>query len=88
MVNPKILLLLGAAVLVMSSVIAIFLAVGFSPEPASYRAPAAPVTETSTIPLQPPPPPIMLPGQSGQIPCMGLTADSCDPNAPPPTPKN
>jgi hypothetical protein len=80
MVNPKVLLFLGAAVLVLSSAIAIFFAVGFTPEPSYSRAPAAPVTETSTLSFQPPPPPIMMPGPGGQVPCMGWSADGCDRN--------
>ncbi len=55
MVSPKIVLLLGAAVLVLSSAVAIFLSVGYSPPPRSGDAPTAPVTETST-PLSPAPP--------------------------------
>ena len=81
MVNPRILLLMGAAVLVLSSAIAIFLAVGYSPESDYSRAPAAPVTETSTLPFQPPPPPIMMPGPGGQVPCMGWTNGGCAPAA-------
>jgi hypothetical protein len=84
MVNPKVLLLLGAAVLVLSSAIAIFVAAGFSPEPSYSRAPAAPVTETSTPSFQPPPP-IMLPGSGGQVPCVGSSADGCDKNLAPAT---
>jgi hypothetical protein len=85
MINPKVLLALGAAVLVLSSAIAIFLAVGFTPEPGYSRAPAAPGTETSTPSFQPPPPPIMLPGPGGQVPCMGWSADGCDRNPSPAT---
>ncbi len=88
MVNPKVLLLLGAAVLVLSSAIAIFFATGFTPERSYSRAPAAPaapVTETSTASFQPPPPPIMLPGPGGQVPCMGWSAGGCDQNQAPAT---
>lgn len=85
MVNPKVLLILGAAVLVLSSAIAIFFATSFTPERSYSRAPAAPVTETSTLSFQPPPPPIMLPGPGGQVPCMGWTSDGCDQNRSPAT---
>lgn len=83
MVNPKILLAVGAAVLLLSSAIAIFFAAGYSPESGSRGVPAAPViTETSTAPLQPPPPPIMLPEPNPQVPCMGMTGDGCRPSTP------
>jgi hypothetical protein len=90
MVNPRILLLLGAAVLVLSSAIAVFFAIGYRPDPRSDysrapAAPAAPVTETSTLSFQPPPPPIMMPGPGGQVPCMGWTAEGCDQNRSPAT---
>ena len=88
MVNPKVLLLLGAAVLVLTSAIAIVFAIGFTPESSYSRAPAAPaapVTETSTPSFQPPPPPIMLPGPGGQVPCMGWTSDGCNQNRSPAT---
>ena len=51
MVNPKVLLLLGALVLLVSSAIAIFVAVGFAPEPRSRET--APATETSVMTVQP-----------------------------------
>ncbi len=51
MVNPKVLLLLGALVLLVSSAIAIFVAVGFTPEPRSRET--APATETSVMTVQP-----------------------------------
>ncbi len=71
MVKPKTLLLLGAAVLVLSSAVAIFLAVAYSPKSGYSRAPAAPVTETSTSRFQPPPPPVLLPPPMPQAPSMG-----------------
>jgi hypothetical protein len=38
----------------------------------------APITETSTVPYQAPPPPIMLPAPNLQVPCMGWAPDGCD----------
>ena len=75
MVNPKILLLLGAAVLLLTTAIAVFFAVGYKPDSGSgyRRAPAAPLTETSTVPFQPPPPPVILPPPMPQVPFMGRT---------------
>ena len=73
MVNPKIVLLLGAAVLLLTTAIALFFAVGYKPDLDSgyRRAPAAPLTETSTVPFQPPPPPVILPPPMPQVPFMG-----------------
>jgi len=53
--NPKVLLLVGAVALVVFSAIAIYFAVGYTPESSSGNAPAAPVTRTSTLPVQPAP---------------------------------
>ncbi|MGI9125352.1 MAG: hypothetical protein ACR2JM_11470 [Mycobacterium sp.] len=82
--NPKSLLPVAGLALVLFSAIAIFFAVGFTPEARSGPAPAAPVTETSTLPMQPPPPPIMLPAPMPQVPCMGSTDPGCTDNTPKP----
>jgi hypothetical protein len=70
-VNPKVLFPVAAVVGVVFSAIAISLAVGYTPESGPGNTPAAPLPETSTAPLQPPPP-IMMP-DTGQVPCMGWT---------------
>ena len=44
MVNPKVLLLVGAAVLVITSAIAIFLAVGYTPETTPPGSPTGSVS--------------------------------------------
>ena len=80
--NPRLLLSVAAVAGVIFSTIAIFIAAGYSPESGAGRVPAAPVTATSTPPVQPPPPPIMLPPPMPQVPCMGWTGEGCDPAAP------
>lgn len=50
MANPKVLLLLGALVLVVCSAIAIFVAVGFTPEPRSRETAPVPETSMTTTP--------------------------------------
>lgn len=77
--NPRVLLPVAAVAGVVFSAIAIYVASGYTPESGSRGAPAAPVTETSTPPVQPPPPPIMLPAPMPQVPCMGWTGEGCDP---------
>lgn len=81
-INPKVLLPVAAVALVMFSAIAIFVAVGYTPDSGSRGAPAAPATETSTTVFQPPPPPIMLPQPMPQVPCMGWAGEGCDPSMP------
>ncbi len=65
MMNPKMALLVGAAVLALTTVIAVILTVSYSPEPGYRRAPTTQVTPvtpaepargTSTFPVPPPPP--------------------------------
>lgn len=50
------------------------------PLAAGPQIPTAPVTETSTLPYQAPPPPIMLPGN--QVPCMGWAPGGCESDNP------
>ncbi len=50
MINPKVLLLIGAVVLVVSSAIAIFMATSYTPDSGSRPAPAA--TSTAGTPAQ------------------------------------
>jgi len=38
----------------------------------------APITETSTLPYQASPPPIMLPPPNPQVPCMAWVPTGCD----------
>ena len=70
LIDPKLLVPVAAVVGVVFSAIAISLAVGYTPESGPRYIPAGPLTETSTVPFQPPPPPIMMPDM-GQVPCMG-----------------
>ena len=77
--NPKVLLPLAALAGLVFSAIAIFAAAGYSPDSGPRNVPADPdVTETSMVPLQPPPPPVMLPAPNPQVPCMGITAGGCE----------
>lgn len=48
-----------------------------APHPDAPGIRTAPVTETSTLPYQAPPPPIMLPPGNIQVPCMGWAPDGC-----------
>lgn len=85
MVNPKILLAVGASVLLLSSAIAIFFAAGYTPDSGSRDVRDAPVgTETSTSLLPPPPPP----ASDQQVPCMGTTGEDCEPTESQPAPRN
>ena len=77
-VNPKLLLPVAAVAGVVFSAIAISVAAGYTPESGPGTLPAAPLTETSTAPFQPPPPPIMMPDPMGQVPCMGWAATEPD----------
>ncbi|HOB47725.1 MAG TPA: hypothetical protein PKK01_00210 [Mycobacterium sp.] len=76
-VNPRLLLSVGILVGFLFSAIAIYFAVIYTPDSGreSGSRPAAPVTETSTPQLQPPPPPVFLPGMPG-VPCMGWSGGS------------
>lgn len=81
MVNPKILLAVGAAVLLLSSAIAIFFAAGYTPDSGSRDVPDAPVvTETSAARLPP--------ASDQQVPCMGTTGEDCEPTESQPAPTN
>ena len=72
-IDPRWLFPVAAVAAVVFSAIGISVAVGYTPESSRGNVPAAPLTETSTVPFQPPPPPIMMPDM-GQVPCMGWTS--------------
>jgi hypothetical protein len=79
-IDPTWLFPVAAVAGVVFSAIAISMAAGYAPESGPGTVPAAPWTETSTAPYQPPPPPIMMPDM-GQVPCMGWTSNgqACGP---------
>lgn len=67
--NPKVMLVIVAAIGFLLSMLAIYVAVGLTPE----TTPSAPVTTTETSPSRPPPlilPPPMLP-----VPCSATSPD-------------
>ncbi|MEI7543855.1 MAG: hypothetical protein WCJ53_03445 [Mycobacteriaceae bacterium] len=74
LIDPRWLFPVAAMAAVVFSAIAVSVAAGYTTESDPGNIPAAPLTETSTVPFQPPPPPIMMPDPMGQVPCMGWTS--------------